>query len=87
MLYDTSAGQILELIAHTSDDVETLMIFGHNPDFTQLVNHFARNRITNLTTATSVSFVFKTDSWKNISRERVEKQINHFPDDNGNGKN
>lgn len=82
LLYDTSASQILELIMHTSDDVETLMIFGHNPDFTQLVNQFARTRIPNLTTGTSISFVFNIDSWKNISREAVERQINHFPEKN-----
>jgi len=53
LLYDTSVAQIVELVAHTSDDIETLMIFGHNPDFTQLVNLFARTRIPNLTTGKS----------------------------------
>jgi len=83
LLYDTSASQILELIAHTHDDVDTLMIFGHNPDFTQLVNQFARTKIPNLTTGTTVSFVFKTDSWKKLSRDKVERQINHFPEKTG----
>jgi phosphohistidine phosphatase len=87
LLYDTSAAQIMELIAHTSDEVQTLMIFGHNPDFTQLVNQFARTRFANLTTGTSVSFVFKTDSWSSISKDRVDRQINHLPDKNSkNGK-
>jgi phosphohistidine phosphatase len=84
LLYDASMGQIMELISHTSNDVDTLMILGHNPDFTQLVNQFARTLIPNLTTGTAVSFIFKTDSWKKINRERVEKQINHFPDKTGN---
>lgn len=83
IMYDSSAAQIMELIAHTSDDVGTLMIFGHNPDFTQLVNQYARTRIPNLTTGTTVSFVFKTDSWKKIGRDKVEKQINHFPERTG----
>lgn len=80
LLYDSSSRQILELIMHTSDDINTIMIFGHNPDFTNMVNHFARTRIGNLPTGSSVSFVFNTNTWKNISRELVERQINHFED-------
>jgi phosphohistidine phosphatase len=83
LLYDTSAAQIMELIAHTSNEIDTLMVFGHNPDFTQLVNQFARNRIPNLTTGTTVSFVFKTDSWQKLGRDKVERQINHFPEKTG----
>lgn len=78
LLYDTGMQQILELIRYTRDEISSLMIFGHNPDFTGIVNHFAGKSIGNLPTAGVVTFVFETDQWKNISMNVVESQVNHF---------
>lgn len=78
LLYDSGMQQILELIRYTHDEISSLMIFGHNPGFTGIVNHFTSNRIDNLPTAGVVTFTFETDQWKNISVNVVENQINHF---------
>ncbi len=78
LLYDSGMHQILELIRHTSNEISSLMIFGHNPDVTGMVNHFAGNSIGNLITAGVVTFVFETGQWKNINRNNVESQVNHF---------
>lgn len=82
LLYDASTSQIVELVRHTSDDISSLMIFGHNPDFTSIVNHFAKNPIGNLPTSGAVTFVFETKNWKNVSKKMVDRQINFFPDKN-----
>ncbi|MBN2480307.1 MAG: histidine phosphatase family protein [Bacteroidales bacterium] len=77
-LYDASTKQIVDLVMQTSDEIHSLMIFGHNPGFTGIVNHLGKNRIANLPTAGVVTLVFETDKWENISRNNIERQVNHF---------
>jgi phosphohistidine phosphatase len=77
-LYNQSADDIFHLIRTTSDDVRSLIIFGHNPDFTDIVNKFASKPIKNLPTAGAVTFEFKAPSWKDIDAGEVISQVNHF---------
>ncbi|MBN1159232.1 MAG: histidine phosphatase family protein [Bacteroidales bacterium] len=77
-LYDSNIKQITEVITETDDSIDSLMIFGHNPGFTGMVNHLAKNRIANLPTSGVVTLIFDTDKWRNISLENLERQINHF---------
>jgi phosphohistidine phosphatase len=65
-LYFNGRGEIIDLINKTADDINELMIFGHNPDFTGLVNILANQNIFNLPTCGIACIEFEVDSWKQI---------------------
>ena len=63
----------------TSDDVQTLMIFGHNHAFTSLANLLGDKYIDNVPTSGLVQIKFETDRWSDISDGKTELVL--FPRD------
>jgi phosphohistidine phosphatase len=80
ILYESSAIKILEFIKNQEDDCRSIMIFGHNPDFTDLVNRFVKPFIDSIPTAGVVTLKFNSDTWKGIDKENLEKFLINFPD-------
>jgi phosphohistidine phosphatase len=79
VLYETSADKIAEMIRELDDDCQSVMIFGHNPDFTDLANYFLKTPIDNIPTAGAVTLKFNTNSWAELTRANFEKHIFNFP--------
>ena len=77
-IYNRQPEDILDLIKQTDNSITSLILFGHNPDFTDIVNTFAQKPVIDLPTSGIVTFEFKTESWKNIGVNNVISQINHF---------
>lgn len=67
-LYEASRKQILEVIREVDDDIDALMLFGHNPGFTDLVNSFAPRPIDNVPTSGVVIMTFDTTRWKHVPK-------------------
>ncbi len=65
-LYHASPGGILRELYGLTDEIESVMIFGHNPAFTYFVNDYLEETIFNLPTSGLVCIVFETDRWENI---------------------
>lgn len=80
VLYESSADKILDLVRKLEDDCMSVMIFGHNPDFTDLVNKFLKSPIGNLPTSGAVTLRFNSETWDEIDRNNLEKHIFNFPD-------
>ncbi|MFO7827306.1 MAG: histidine phosphatase family protein [Bacteroidales bacterium] len=68
---------MLNLIKQTSNQFESLMVFGHNPTFTDLANHFLTSKIDNIPTTGIVWLKFESDSWQEIDKN---KPLEHFFD-------
>ncbi len=66
-LYDFGGNQVIEVIKNCNDNIDTLMIFGHNHAFTSIVNLYGSEKIDNLPTAGLVCIEFDISSWKNIN--------------------
>ena len=66
-LYDFSGNQVLKVIKSTSDEIERLLIFGHNHAFTSLANMLGDKYIDNLPTGGFVEIQFEENEWNNIS--------------------
>lgn len=49
-----------------SDDLESLMMVGHNPTFTYFANKFLDKTIDNLPTSGVVCIEFETDKWEEV---------------------
>jgi phosphohistidine phosphatase len=65
-LYTFNANDVLSFISNIKDEHETVMLFGHNPAYTELVNSLGNLPIQNLPTTGLVSILFEIDSWKQV---------------------
>jgi phosphohistidine phosphatase len=78
-LYTFDSGPLSEIIKSCSNDVESLMVFGHNEAITDFVNKFGDILIDNVPTSGFVSITFDTEDWKAIRKGKTGKVI--FPRD------
>src|SRR5690606_23560775 len=79
-LFHADAQEILKVIGRQDDAVESLMVFGHNPGFTDLVNFLKYDyNIDNLPTCGIVAFNIETTSWKNIKKGKAEQLFFDYP--------
>jgi phosphohistidine phosphatase len=62
-LYHASEDDMLELIREQDDFIDGLMLFGHNPGMTYLVNDLSNLDLDNLPTCGVVVLQFDVDSW------------------------
>jgi len=76
-LYDFSGYDVLEFLKSLENNLETVVIFGHNHAFTSLVNSLGDVYIENVPTSGSVIIEFETDSWNTISEGKTVQQV--FP--------
>ena len=79
LLYESSAEKIIELIRKSPEDITSVMIFGHNPDLTDLVNYFLKQPLMDIPTSGAVILKFKTTNWKEISHESRDSEFLYFP--------
>ncbi len=67
-LYHADYKTIINKIKKVDNIINKLMIIGHNPGLTYLVNHFSKIRLYNLPTTGIVIFDFLIDNWKEIDK-------------------
>lgn len=82
VLYESSPDKLMDLIREIDDDVKSVMIFGHNPDFTDLANRLLKSPIDGIPTCGAVTLKFNTSSWGDISKNNLEKSVLNFPSKN-----
>jgi phosphohistidine phosphatase len=65
-LYHGTVEDIKNVIRSVDDNVETLMIFGHNPDLTTLTNRLSGSEIYNIPTCGVAEIEFDISAWKEL---------------------
>jgi phosphohistidine phosphatase len=65
-LYHASDDDILKELYGLDNDIDSVMIFGHNPTLTYFVNRYLDHTIFNLPTSGLAGIVFETDKWEKI---------------------
>lgn len=78
-LYLAEIQEIMSVITATDDSRKSLMIFGHNPGFTDLADYLSTLNIENVPTTGLVQLKFKTESWKGISKKSLTGEFFDFP--------
>jgi phosphohistidine phosphatase len=76
-LYTFNADEVLEFIKQMDDRHENVMLFGHNPAYTEMVNRLGSMPLDNLPTTGLVSIVFEIDAWSQV--RKGETQLYLFP--------
>ncbi|MFD2037104.1 SixA phosphatase family protein [Belliella marina] len=77
-LYHASSSVILGLIRSLDDLYNTVMIFGHNPGFNDLIWELGFE-IENLPTCGQFAVKFEVNSWKHVGKENAKKWFFDYP--------
>ena len=78
-IYGSGVSFVRNIIPSLDNKVETVMFFGHNPDFTSLVTYFSGERIGNLPTCGIAIIKFDLSSWSQIHDVNGELEVFDFP--------
>ena len=65
-LYHANVEDILYIMESTDIKINSFAIFGHNPGFTHLVNHFSKMNIENLPTCGIAHFETDIKNWEDL---------------------
>jgi len=78
-LYHANTNVLLDQLYSLPDEIDSVMLVGHNPMFTNFANHFLAVKIDWLPTSGIVSIDFNTDKWENIMMAERETRFLVFP--------
>ena len=78
-LYGQGMNSVLNTIMAQPPEIKKLAIFGHNPDFSQLVAQFVSEPFIELPTCGMAVFTFNCNSWSDISKDTVVSELVDFP--------
>jgi phosphohistidine phosphatase len=78
-LYMSGEDIIMDIIYGVDNSVDSLMIFGHNPDFTYLANYFLNVPVNNIPTSGIVKLVFNAAGWEEINKNSLVNHLFDFP--------
>ncbi|MCL5991749.1 MAG: histidine phosphatase family protein [Bacteroidetes bacterium] len=69
IIYTTGPKEILNMLSQIDDSKNCVMVFGHNPDMTALVNYLSDDDLGNLPTASVICIDFYIESWTALTEE------------------
>ena len=78
-IYQVDTDDIFNLIFGVKDDIDSLMIVGHNPTLTQFANIFLDEKIDLLPTSGVISINFEADNWNEIIKAPHKINFTLFP--------
>jgi len=77
-LYGGEADGLLEVIHELGDKLERVMLFGHNPELTELA-HRLSSEIVRMPTCAVAEFTFDVKSWSNIGKAKLARVVLDYP--------
>jgi phosphohistidine phosphatase len=77
-LYAVEADDLLDVIHKLADKLERVMLFGHNPELTDLA-HRLSSEITHMPTCAAAEFTFDAKSWSHIGKVKPAKVTLDYP--------
>ncbi|MBK8944242.1 MAG: histidine phosphatase family protein [Ignavibacteriae bacterium] len=78
-IYHAVVSDIMRIVYTVDDNIESIMIFGHNPTFTQVSNYLSDKIIDNIPTSGFVKIDFDLNSWKNIEGKTGKLVLFEYP--------
>lgn len=78
-LYHASEEEILGIIKSQKDNCHIVMLFGHNPGLTDLVNQLPGRYIENVPTCGIVAIQFDVDTWQEVDLKKGSLLFFDYP--------
>lgn len=79
LIYDGDQQDILSFVSGLPSEWSTVMIFGHNPVFTTIANHFSDEYIANVPTCGIVKVVTPADNWNDFDGKQARMETFYYP--------
>jgi phosphohistidine phosphatase len=77
-LYASAVHDLLNVIHKLGDKLERVILFGHNPELTELA-HRLSSEITHMPTCAVAEFTFNAKSWSHIGKAKLAKVALDYP--------
>jgi len=77
-LYASSPEDLLAVIRALDSKLERVILFGHNPEFSDLANRLS-SEIVNMPTSAVAEFDFDTKTWSDVGKVRPAKAVLDHP--------
>ena len=78
-VYDATVLTLMNIIYDVNEEVNQLLLVGHNPGFTSLINYLADQSLNNLQTAGLYGIEFSVNVWQAISDNSGKTILYEFP--------
>ena len=78
-IYGASASDVFDILSTLEDKYNTVIIFGHNPTFTTIANHFSNVLIENVPTCGMCGIQFSTKKWSNFTESTPKFLFFDYP--------
>ncbi|HEY1076243.1 MAG TPA: histidine phosphatase family protein [Fontimonas sp.] len=78
-IYEASAATLLELVRQFDDGLRHIMMFGHNPGFSELAHALAPVSFEDLSTCAAVQIGFDVARWAEIQQGRGAQHFYAYP--------
>ena len=78
-LYAAAPDDVLEVIHELGDKPKRVMLFGHNPELTELA-HQLSTKIIDMPTCAVAEFAFDTKSWANVGKQKPARVTLYRPE-------
>ncbi len=79
LIYDRGPKRILYMLSELSDDINSVALFGHNPDLSDLTHFLCDFEKGNLPTAAVVCIDFDINSWAHFGDDKGELRFFESP--------
>ena len=77
-VYAGEVDDLLNVIHKLGDKLKRVMLFGHNPELTELARRLS-SEITHMPTCAVAEFTFDAKSWSNIGKAKLSKVALDYP--------
>ncbi len=78
-IYEAFSEDILAIIEQLPAEADTVLLFGHNPTFTNIANRFSKKHIDNVPTCGIFKVEAKVQSWKDFQAPTAQMTEFHYP--------
>lgn len=78
-IYNSTAPSLIDIIKNTGKDIQSLMLVGHNPSLTDLLNYFCPSEIENLPKAGIAGIKISENDWGKIMQRCGKLLFFDFP--------
>jgi len=78
-IYDAKVQDLLSIVNDLDDELSSVLMFGHNPGFTDFADYLTGSGILNIPTGGICKIIFNLDSWKEVSAHTGHLEYFDFP--------
>lgn len=78
-IYEKGTRYIINMVKNLPDEINTAMIFGHNPDITSLSTYFSGEYFDNVPTCGTIGIEFSITKWEEVELENGKLLFFEYP--------